>query len=176
MVSQFNFFQVCFYAFGLLTALPIKVILHDKNRNKNELCHFGTILFLFCCSSSVLFNTSVVMKINIFSFRLNGLKSNYFCGELSHVSVLLAILCLSDFTTSVIIQLLLLRANISRGNIRNQHYITSFVIMRNLFSFRLNGRKATIFVVSHLTFPYCWLFCVCLFYHKRYYTVFIAAC
>ena len=32
---------------------------------------------------------------NLFSFRLNGVKGNYFCGELSHVSVLLAILCLS---------------------------------------------------------------------------------
>ena len=104
------------------------------------------------------------MKINLFSFRLNGLKSNYFCGELSHVSVLLASLCLSDFTTSAIIQLLLLR----------QHDITSLVVMINLFSFRLNS-KATIFVVSYLTFPYCWLFCVCLLYHKRYYTVFIAA-
>ena len=111
MVSL-TFFQVCFYALssklGFKTALPIKVILHEKNRNKNELCHFGTILFLFCCTSSV------VIKINLFSFRLNGLKSNYFCGELSHFSVLLAILCLSDFTTSAIIQLLMLRANISR--------------------------------------------------------------
>ena len=44
------------------------------------------ILFFFCCASSVLFNTSVVIKINLFSFRLNGLKSNYFCGELSQVS------------------------------------------------------------------------------------------
>ena len=32
---------------------------------------------------------------NLFSFRLNGVKGNYFCSELSHVSVLLAILCLS---------------------------------------------------------------------------------
>ena len=35
---------------------------------------------------------------NLFSFRLNGRKSNYFCGESSNVSalvVLLAILCLS---------------------------------------------------------------------------------
>ena len=31
---------------------------------------------------------------NLFSFRLNGVKGNYFCGEF-HVSVLLAILCLS---------------------------------------------------------------------------------
>ena len=35
---------------------------------------------------------------NLFSFRLEGRKSNYFCGESSYVSVLvvlLAILCLS---------------------------------------------------------------------------------
>ena len=128
------------------TALPIKVIRHDKNMNKNELCHYGTILFLFCCASSVLFNTSVVMKINLFSFRLDGLKRNYFCGELSHVSVLLAILCLSDFTTSAIIQLLLLRVNISRGNIGNQHDITSFVIMRNLFSFRLKVAQSSFLI------------------------------
>ena len=35
---------------------------------------------------------------NLFSFRLNGRKSNYFCGESSYVSVLvvlLAMLCLS---------------------------------------------------------------------------------
>ena len=51
-----------------------------------------------------------MIKIIIFSFRLNGLKSNYFCGDLSHVSVLLAILCLSHFTTSAIIRLLLLCA------------------------------------------------------------------
>ena len=37
----------------------------------------------------------------------------------------------------------------------NQHDITSVVIMRNLFSFRLlTGVKETTFVVSHLTFPY----------------------
>ena len=52
------------------------LILHGNNRNKNELCPFGKILFLCCCASSVLFNTSVVIKINLFSFRLNGLKSN----------------------------------------------------------------------------------------------------
>ena len=55
----------------------------------------------------------------------------------------LAILCLSVFTTSAIIQFLLLRANIS--NIGNQHDIVSFVIMRNSFSFRLNGRKSNYF-------------------------------
>ena len=112
-------------------------------------------MLLFCCASSVLFNTSVVIMINLFSFRLNGLRSNYFCGELSCISVLLSILCLSHFTTSAIIQLLVLRANISRGNTENQHDITSFVIMRNIFSFRLTGRKSNYFVVSHLTFPYC---------------------
>ena len=49
-MEEFNFFQVCFYALssklGFKTALPIKVIPHDKNRNKNQLCHFGTI-FVF---------------------------------------------------------------------------------------------------------------------------------
>ena len=89
--GELNFFQVCFYALsssklGFKTALPIKVILYGNNRNKTELCPFGKILFLFCCASSVLFNTSVVIKISLFSFRLNGLKSNYFCGELSQVS------------------------------------------------------------------------------------------
>ena len=90
---------------GFKTALPI---------NKNELCHFGTILFLFCCASSVLFNTSVVTKINLFSFRLNGLKSNYFCGELSYVSVFVGYFVFVCFTTSAIIQFLFLRANLSR--------------------------------------------------------------
>ena len=85
-----------------------------------------------------------ISKISLFSFRFNGLNSNYFCGELSHVSVLLAILCLSDFTTSAIIQLLLLRANISRGTIGNQHDITSFE-MGILFSLRLNGHKSNYF-------------------------------
>ena len=55
--------------------------------------------FCFCfVVLRVLFNTSIVIKINLFSFRLNGLKSNYFCGESSYVSVLvvlLVILCLS---------------------------------------------------------------------------------
>ena len=87
---------------------------YGKNRHKNELCPFGMILFLFCCASSVLFNTSVAIKINLFPFKLNGHRNNYFCGELSHVSALLAISCLSVFTTSASIQLLLLRANISR--------------------------------------------------------------
>ena len=76
---------------------------------------------------------------NLFSFRLNGVKGNYFCGELPHVSVLvvlLAILCLSCFTTSTIIQLYFCG---------NQDDITSFSIMRNLFSFRLNGRKSNYF-------------------------------
>ena len=49
------------------------------------------------------------------------------------------------FTPSGIKQLLLLRSNISRGNIGNQHDITSFVIMRNIFPFRLNGRKSIYF-------------------------------
>ena len=80
-----------------------------------------------------------MIKINLFCSRFNGLKNNYFCGELSHVSVL------SYFTTSAIIQLLLLRANISRENIGNRHDITSFVIMRNLFSLRLNERKYNYF-------------------------------
>ena len=71
--------------------------------------------FYFCfVVLCVIFKTSVVIKIILFSFRVNGLKSNYFCGELSHVSVLLAILCLYVFTTSAMIQLLLLCANISR--------------------------------------------------------------
>ena len=49
------------------------------------------------------------------------------------------------FTPSAIIQLLLPRSNISRGKIENQHDITRFVIMRNIFSFRLNGRKSFYF-------------------------------
>ena len=49
------------------------------------------------------------------------------------------------FIPSAITQLLLLRSNISRGNIGNQHDITSFVIMRNIFSLRLNGRKSIYF-------------------------------
>ena len=75
---------------------------------------------------------------NLFSFRLNRVKGNYFCGELSHVSVMLAILCLSVLPQALLlIQLLFLRANIDD--------ITSFLIMRNLFSFRLNGRKSNYF-------------------------------
>ena len=147
------------------------MILHDKNRNKNKLCHFLS----FCCAPSVLFNASVVIKISLFYFRPNGLKSNYFCGELSHVSVLIAILCLSDFTTSAIIHLLLLRANISHGKFGNQH---DFLIMRNLFYFRFNGRKSNYFC-GELSYVSVLLAILCfsvLLYHKRYYTAFIAAC
>ena len=74
---------------------------------------------------------------NLFSFRLNGVKGNYFCGELSHVSVLLAILCLS-----VLPQVLLYSCYfcVPILNIGNQDDITSFLIMRNLFSFRLIKR------------------------------------
>ena len=69
---------------------------------------------IFCCASSVLFNTNVVMKINLSSFRLNGRKSNYFCGESSYVSVFVGYFVFVSFTTSAIIQFLLLRANVSR--------------------------------------------------------------
>ena len=52
--------------------------------------------------------------------------------------------------------------------------------MRNLFSFRLNGRKSNYFCgessyVSVLVVLLA-ILCNCLFYHKRYYTIFIAAC
>ena len=83
---------------------------------------------------------------NLFSFRLNGVKGNYFCGELYHVSVLLAILCLS-----VLPQALLYSCSfcvpIFPRNIGNQDDITSFLIItvRNLFSFRFNGRKSNYF-------------------------------
>ena len=114
--GEFNFFRLCFYALfsklGFKTALPMKVILHGKNKNKNEFCTFGTILFLFSMVvHCVLFIASVVIKINLFSFRLNGLKSNYFRGELSHVSALLAILFFC-FYHKRNYTVLLLRANI----------------------------------------------------------------
>ena len=92
---------------------------------------------------------------NLFSFRLNGVKGNYFCGELYHVSVLLAILCLS-----VLPQALLYSCSfcvpIFPRNIGNQDDITSFLIItvRIYFLSGLTDAKATIFVVSHPTFPY----------------------
>ena len=69
----------------------------------------------------------------------------------SYLKFRIASLCLSDFTTSAIIQLLLLRANISC--LWNQNDITSFVIIRNLFSFRLNEVKANYFCgeLSHVS-------------------------
>ena len=83
--------------------------------------------------------TSFVIMRNLFSFKLNGVKGNYFCGELSHVSVLLAIiLCLSVLPQALLyMQLLFLR-----GNIGNQDDI---IYLQNLFSFRLNGRKSNYF-------------------------------
>ena len=81
---------------------------------------------------------------NLFSFRLNGVKDNYFCGELSHVSVLLAILCLSVLPQALLYSCYFC-VRIFPRNIGNQDDITIFLIMRNLFSFRLNGRKSNYF-------------------------------
>ena len=80
---------------------------------------------------------------NLFSFRHNEVKGNYFCGELSHVSVLsrLAILCLSVLPQALLYSCYFCVPIFPR-NIGNQDDITSFFIMRNLFSFRLNGRKS----------------------------------
>ena len=88
--------------------------------------------------------TSFVIIRNLFSFRLNGVKANYFCGELSHVSVLLAILCLSVLPQALLYSCFFCVPIFPR-NIGNQDDITSFLIMRNLFSFRLNGRKSNYF-------------------------------
>ena len=84
---------------------------------------------------------------NMLSFRLNGVKGNFFsdfCGELSHVSVLLAILCLSVLPQALLYSCYFCVPIFTR-NIGNQDNITSFLIMRNLFSFRLNGRKSNYF-------------------------------
>ena len=118
------------------------MILHDKKRDKNELCHFCHFVS-FGCASTVLFNTSVLIKINLFSFRLNGLKSNYFCGELSHVSVLL-VFCVCLILPQA--QLYSCCCCVPIFHVcGNQHDITGFVIMTNLFSFRLNGHKSNYF-------------------------------
>ena len=81
---------------------------------------------------------------NLFSFRLNGVKGNSFCGELSHVSVLLAILCLSILPQALLYSRYFCVPIFTR-NIGNQDDITSFLIMRNQFSFRLSGRKSNYF-------------------------------
>ena len=105
-------------------------------------------LLLLRANISCLWNqhdiTSFVIMRNLFSFRLNGVKGNYFCGELSHVSVLLAILCLSVLPQALLYSCYFCVPIFTR-NIGNQDDITSFLIMRNLFSFRLNGRKSNYF-------------------------------
>ena len=97
--------------------------------------------------------TSFVIIRNLFSFRLNGVKGNYFCGELSHVSVLLRIFCLSVLPQALLYSYYFC-VPIFPLNIGNQDDITSFLIMRNLFSFRLNGRKSNYFCGESSMFPY----------------------
>ena len=60
-------------------------------------CYFCVPIFRGNIGNQDVLTSFLIMR-NLFSFRLNGRKSNYFCGESSYVSVLvvlLAILCLS---------------------------------------------------------------------------------